>query len=265
MTTTDPFERVQVPGEQALATWEQLKAAGRGFPVVIGDDDSVGLLLADFSQTWPNKKSISEVLAAAGAIRHPDGLKALKAEERARDRENLRRQQLARQSDASLPRMIVIDSRGREKTVRGDVAEIRERQPRLGRWPSKPRSLSAPSVALDYRGPKKSVYVALIQTDDWTTIPAHLHYGGRNASPQPEYHVAALRSWRDRYGAELVGLSSDRMDLRVARRPQTRVEAVDLAREHYIYCNDIVDQDLGTLRKLAACLMANDWWGFWWD
>jgi hypothetical protein len=265
MTTTFPFERVEVPGEQALATWERLKAAGRGFPVVIGDDESVGLLLGDFSPMWPNKKSVSEVLAAAGAIRHPDGLKALKAEERARLRESLRRQQLEDQSNASLPRMIVIDSRGREKTVRGDVAEFRERLPRLGRWPSKPRSLCAPSVALDYREPKKSVYVALIQTDDWTTIPAHLHYGGWNACPQPEYHVAALRSWRDRYGAELVGLSSDRIDLRVARRPQTQAEAVDLAREHYIYCNDIVDQDLGTLRNLAACLMANGWWGFWWD
>jgi len=175
------------------------------------------------------------------------------------------RRQLEREPVASLPRVIVIDSRGREKTSPGYVAEIRERRPCLGRWPSKAESLPGLSVALDYRGPKKKVYVALIETDDWTTIPAHLYYGGWNACPQPEYHVAALRSWRDRYGAELVGLGADRMDLRVARRPQARAEALDLAREHYAYCNDIVDQGFGTLSKLAACLMANDWWGFWWD
>jgi hypothetical protein len=264
MTTTFPFERVQVAGEQALATWEQLKTAGRGFPVVIGDDDSVGLLKADFSPTWPNKKSIAEILAAADAIRHPEGLRTLKAQERAREREHLSHQ-LESQPVSSLPKVFVIDSRGREKALHPHVAEIRERRPRLGRWPSKPESLPELSVALDYRGPKKKVYVALFQADDWTTIPAHLHYGGWNACPQPEYHVAALRSWRDRYAAELVGLSFDRMDLRVARRPQTRSEALDLAREHYIYCNDIVDQGLGTLSKLAACLMANDWWEFWWD
>jgi hypothetical protein len=261
--TTFPFERAQAAGEQALATWEQLKAAGRGCPVVIGDDDSVGVLMADFSPTWPNKISIAEVLAAAATIRHPEGLETLKAQERARTREHLRRQ-LEHQT-ASLPRVIEIDSRGREKTPRGHAAEIRDRRPRLGRWPSRAESLPALSVALDYRGPKKKVYVALIRTDDWTTIPAHLHYGGWNACPQPEYHIAALRSWRDRYGAELVGLSSDRMDLRVARRPQARQEALDLAREHYVYCNDIVDQGLGTLSKLAACLMANDWWESWWD
>ncbi len=55
------------------------------------------------------------------------------------------------------------------------------------------------------------------------------------------------------------------MDLRVTRRPQSRAEALELAREHYIYCNDIVDQGLGTLSALAACLMANDLWEFWWD
>jgi hypothetical protein len=261
--TTFPFERLQVAGEQALATWEQLKAAGRGCPVVIGDDDSVGLLMANFSPTWPNKILIAQILAAAATIRHPDGLKALKAQELARTREHLRHQ-LEHQT-ASLPRVIEIDSRGREKTPRGRAAEVRDRRPSLGRWPSKAEALPPLSVALDYRGPKKKVYVALIPTNDWTTIPAHLHYGGWNACPQPEYHIAALRSWRDRYGTELVGLSSDRIDLRVARRPQARQEALDLAREHYVYCNDIVDQGLGTLSKLAACLMANDWWEFWWD
>ena len=35
---TFPFERVQTSGELALSTWQQLKRAGRGFPVVLGGD-----------------------------------------------------------------------------------------------------------------------------------------------------------------------------------------------------------------------------------
>jgi Domain of unknown function (DUF4253) len=140
-----------------------------------------------------------------------------------------------------------------------------KRRPHLGTWPSKPESLDGPSVASDHNGPKRKVYIGLIETDDWTTIPAHLRYGGWDACPPAEYHVAALRSWRDRYVAELVGLDSHKMDVRVTHRPQSRAEALDLAHEHYAYCSDIVDQGFGTLAKLAACLMANDWWGFWWD
>jgi hypothetical protein len=55
------------------------------------------------------------------------------------------------------------------------------------------------------------------------------------------------------------------VDLRVARRPDTREQALELAREHYAYCNDIVDQGEGTLSPLAACLIADERWNFWWD
>ena len=55
------------------------------------------------------------------------------------------------------------------------------------------------------------------------------------------------------------------MNIRVERRPGTRDEALNLAREQYAYCNDIVDQGVGTLSTLAAELTAHDWWYFWWD
>jgi hypothetical protein len=34
-----PYEIVETNGENALATWEELKKAGRGAPVVLGEDD----------------------------------------------------------------------------------------------------------------------------------------------------------------------------------------------------------------------------------
>jgi hypothetical protein len=72
-------------------------------------------------------------------------------------------------------------------------------------------------------------------------------------------------SWRDRYGIELVGMSFDTINVRVAAKPKTREEALALARDQYTYCADIVDQGVQTFSALAADLMANDWWYFWWD
>ena len=92
-----------------------------------------------------------------------------------------------------------------------------------------------------------------------------MKWGGWNDCPSAEYHVAALKAWHDRYGAELVGLSGDVMNLHVTRRPGSREAALDLAREQYLYCADIVDQGVETLSALAATLMANSWWYFWWD
>ena len=121
------------------------------------------------------------------------------------------------------------------------------------------------SVASDFRGLFDKVHVALFPLDDWTAIPAHLAWGGWNECPAPELHVVAWRSWRERYGAELVGLSIDTLNLRVAHRPQSRDEALQLAREQFIYCTDIVEQGVGSLGHLAAYLMADNWWYFWWD
>ncbi|HSG35259.1 MAG TPA: DUF4253 domain-containing protein, partial [Sphingomonadaceae bacterium] len=96
-------------------------------------------------------------------------------------------------------------------------------------------------------------------------VPAYLRWGGWNACPPPEVHVAALRSWNERYGAELVGISGDALNLRVSSRPQTKEEATELAFEQFYYCADIVDQGVGTIANLAATLEAQDWWFFWWD
>lgn len=83
--------------------------------------------------------------------------------------------------------------------------------------------------------------------------------------PTPEYQVAAFRSWHERYGVEPVGMSGDVINLKAASRPTSREEALELAREQYDYCNDLIDQGVETLSNLAALLMADDWWYFWWD
>jgi hypothetical protein len=66
-----PFERIETSGERALATWEELKAARRGSPVILGDDESVATIMDHFHPSWPNKRTVAEILTAADAIEHP--------------------------------------------------------------------------------------------------------------------------------------------------------------------------------------------------
>jgi len=142
-----------------------------------------------------------------------------------------------------------------------------EDEPPLGEWPEE----TAPSIGLSVARdvvtdePLATVHIVLVPTADPTTVPAYLRWGGWNACPAAEYHVAALRHWRDRYGAELVGMDLSTLNVRVARKPATRDEAIDLARLQHVYCSDIVDQGTETISVLAAGLMAHPWWFFWWD
>jgi len=263
---TFPFERVEVTGDVALAKWEELRASGRGVPIVAGDDDSVAALGEALGEQWPDKHNIADTLAVAERLRHPTDLFADRARENAANAEHVKRL-------TPLPKMSVVDAQGKRRDLtaeetRAAFLQSLNHKPPTGDWPSNLGPAGPePSVAFDIltSKPLPKVHIVLIPTDDWTTIPAHLNWGAWNACPAPEFHVAALRSWRDRYGAELVGLSNDTMDLRVARAPKTRAEAMELAQEQYAYCNDIVDQGVGTMSALAATLMARSWWYFWWD
>jgi hypothetical protein len=239
-----PFEIVETRGEDALAEWQELKTAGRGVPVVVGDLDGV---LEPFSPGYHETlKPLQETLAAASAIRFPQDLAKMRHDQNVAACEALRKMGVS----ADL-----------------DDEEFQVREPPLGEWPTSPSESPGLSVAYDIltHRPLPKVHIVLVPTDDPTTVPAHLHWGGWNECPAPEYHVAALRHWREHYGAELVGLNMDVMNLRVARKPATRDEALELARVQHAYCNDIVDQGTDCLSVLAADLMAHNWWYFWWD
>jgi hypothetical protein len=238
------FEIVETRGEDALARWEELKTTGRGVPVVIGDLDGV---LEPFSPSFHETlKSVQETLAAADAVRFPQDLAKMRHDQNVAACETLRKM-------------------GDSIDLDDEAFQVRE--PPLGEWPPSPSG--SPGLSVAYEGlthqPLPKVHIVLVPTDDPTTVPAHLHWGDWNECPAPEYHVAALRHWRDHFGAELVGLTVDVMNLRVARKPATRDEAIEVARVQHAYCNDIVDQGTYSLSALAIDLMAHNWWYFWWD
>lgn len=138
-----------------------------------------------------------------------------------------------------------------------------------GQIPRSPGATASPGSALavlaDYKGrPSKLLFIMLVPTRDSTEIPAILMYGGWNACPHPSEHVAMLRRWRDRYGAQLIALTGDTLECVVAR-PAGQLEATPLAEEMYWYSPDIVDQGTESVDALASSLAGSKYWFFWWD
>lgn len=231
-----PYERVTVAGAAALEEWERLRSAGRGMPVIVGGDEELERIAEQYTLDDPAVfgshayqqplRPAAQILEAAAGLAFPASLSGWA----------------------------------------GGYEEEDLRAP-LGDWPAATEAVPGLTVASDVlsNAPFERVHILLIPADANWKVPAYLRWGGWNACPPPEYHVSALRSWYERYGAELIGLNGDTMNLRVARKPATRDEAVALAREQYRYCPDIVDQGVATLNALAATLMDSDWWYFWWD
>lgn len=242
-----PYERLQTTAIEAFDLAETLKNKGRGYPIITGTDDDDIWQLAERIQSAT--RTPEQILAVAESIDFPGSLKGYF------DELDLRMEKLI-QGD---------DSNAKSKTY----SDLRPTPP-LGDWPNiDPESLKIPpslaAALASHFQPEDPAQILLIPTDDSTAIPAYLNWGGWNRCPAPEYQVAGLRSWRSRYGAELISLRSDVLACRVARRPMTQEEALSLANEQYLYDEDLVLQNTQNFATLAAIRMSFDWWTFWWD
>jgi hypothetical protein len=77
--------------------------------------------------------------------------------------------------------------------------------------------------------------------------------------------VAVQKRWHWKFGAEVVCIADDVVEMTVSRPPTDRTSALELAREQYVYCEDLVVQGTLTLERLAASLLGAKKWFFWWD
>jgi hypothetical protein len=97
-------------------------------------------------------------------------------------------------------------------------------------------------------------------------VPGLLSWSGAaNVNLDGADQVAILKLWHDRFGAELVALGFDIVELYVPRPPTDAETALAVAEEQWVYCPDAVDQGVGDLDMLAAVQVRSHRWSFWWD
>jgi hypothetical protein len=109
-------------------------------------------------------------------------------------------------------------------------------------------------------------WIGLVEATAGHLVPGLLGWGGAvNYDIEPALHVALLKQWHERFGAELVGCSLDVLELRVPRPPSDPAEVLAVAEQQYWYCPDVVDQGVGTLDALAVVQVPTHRWFFWWD
>lgn len=155
----------------------------------------------------------------------------------------------------------------------GDLQALRaERRARYGGdVDDEPPGDSAPrtvrSSAPYFTAAARAGLVALVPAAHGWQVPVVLGWeGGVNYGVEPVDHGVVLRDWHERFGAELVSLTDDQvLEVLVHRPPTAPAEALDVAREQYAYCPDLVDQGVGTLSALARDQVGSRSWYFWWD
>lgn len=93
---------------------------------------------------------------------------------------------------------------------------------------------------------------------------AYLPFGGWNACPDTEEQMAAAKYWYELYGAVPAVLTHDVLEFELPK-PAGTEKALELAKEQYLFCADIVDQGVETVGALADMLSKSKVWYFWWD
>jgi hypothetical protein len=136
----------------------------------------------------------------------------------------------------------------------------------IGDWPLDPEVMEL-SAHLDTlsRKPKSEVLIGLLPVKESWEVPAFLKLGGWNDCPFAQEHAAIYRYWASKWGAKVTCVTDDVVEFTVTKQPETREDALQLAREQFIFCTDLVFQGTQTLSNLAAALKVSKTWYFWWD
>lgn len=97
-------------------------------------------------------------------------------------------------------------------------------------------------------------------------IPRLIGWSGAENHPiTGSQHEVVLAHWHRQFGAELLTLGFDVIELRVANPPTDPVDVARVAEEQTDYCTDMVDRGIGTTTALAEQQVHSHTWFFWWD
>jgi len=139
--------------------------------------------------------------------------------------------------------------------------------PPRGPWPYQASHSREFHSVMSSSGTRYLGYVGIILirgSEPWE-LPFVLGFGGWNECPAPAVHASFIRHWNERYGAVPVAFTGDVLEMAVLRQPVEPAEAIELAIEQFAYCPDIVDQGTETIEGLAAEIIGQPRWFFWWD
>ncbi|WP_410637006.1 DUF4253 domain-containing protein [Amycolatopsis sp. lyj-346] len=107
--------------------------------------------------------------------------------------------------------------------------------------------------------------LGLVQTERPADIPALLGWTGMiKCTDQVAELSAVLRSWEDRFGATLVVLGFDAIELSVAAPPRNQARALTVAAEHRAFSLPTFAGQPGNLREYASGLVQSRHWRFSW-
>lgn len=132
-------------------------------------------------------------------------------------------------------------------------------------WDGVCRPLTPFVPAYNHRGePLDEVFIALVPAQEPWHVPAYLRSAGIGDLPRAAVQTALWRRWHERYGAEVITIADGCVEL-IVERPLANLQiAHELAVEQFIYSPDIIHYGMATLGNLAAALITNRLWYFWW-
>ena len=77
--------------------------------------------------------------------------------------------------------------------------------------------------------------------------------------------TVVLRSWEERFGATVMHVGFDTVDLLVERPALSQQAALAVSAEHFAFCMDNIYQGVGSIQEYARGLTGATRWSFWWD
>jgi hypothetical protein len=108
--------------------------------------------------------------------------------------------------------------------------------------------------------------LGLVAVERPADVPAVLGWTGMSKSTDQVAAISAvLRSWEDRFGATLIVLGFDEMELAVAAPPRLPGRALVLAAEHRAFSVRSFSGQPGNLREYGSGLVHRRHWRFSWD
>lgn len=137
----------------------------------------------------------------------------------------------------------------------------------IGEYNGEPEVMGGFTSILDYStgDTLETIIFEAPTTNPWELV-VYVPFGGWNECPDPETMMAICKYWYEEYGAIPATITHDVLEMTVPA-PVGGGKALEVAREHYAFTPDRVDQgtETGTLSEVAASVAVSDVWFFWWD